>query len=224
MPGRNVPLVNEQIYHIFNRGVAKRSIFLTANYYRRALETIWFYQKDSLALSFSDFLSIPSNQKPLTNDRIEKLPNRIEIIAYCLMPNHLHILIKQLIANGISSFMSDFQNSFTKYFNIKNKRKGHLFEGKFKAVRIETDEQLIHTSRYIHLNPTTSSLVKDASLHAYPWSSLPEYLNEDSPQKCSKESMLAYFKNRKDYREFVYDQIDYQRSLRHKQHLFLDDY
>ena len=76
----------------------------------------------------------------------------MEIICYCLMPNHLHLLLRQLMDGGISKFMSNFANSYTRYFNTKSKRKGPVFEGKFKAKRIETDEQLLHLSRHIHLN------------------------------------------------------------------------
>lgn len=223
MPGRKTVFFNDQYYHIFNRGVEKRKIFLSAIDYKHALQTMWFYQKSELPVSLSKFHTIPSEQKALLIERINKLPNRVEITCYCLMPNHIHFLLKQNRENGISAFMSDFQNSFTRYFNKKNKRKGHLFEGQFNAVRIETDNQLLHTTRYIHLNPTTSYLVKETELITYPWSSLSEYVSDTIYQQCSKSIVLEQFKNKDDYRKFVYDQVDYQRTLKEIEHLLLEN-
>lgn len=94
------------------------------------------------------------------------------------MPNHFHLLLKQTKENGISKLVANFQNSYTRYFNLKNERVGPLFQGVFKALRVKTDEQLIHVSRYIHLNPYSSSVIKSfEELKRYPWSSVEEYLH-----------------------------------------------
>lgn len=223
MPGRKIAFFNDQYYHVFNRGVEKRKIFLTAIDYKHALQALWFYQKINLPISLSKFRTLPVGQQLEMTKNIAKLPNRIDIVCYCFMPNHVHLLLKQTLENGISGFMGDFQNSFTRYFNAKNKRKGHLFEGQFKAVRIESDNQLLHTSRYIHLNPTTSFLVKETQLSTYQWSSFPEYINENMIEQCGKTIVLEQFKTRDDYKKFVYDQIDYQRTLKEIEHLALED-
>ena len=76
----------------------------------------------------------------------------VEIIAYCFMPTHIHLILRQLKKDGISIFMGKILNSYTRYFNLKNKRKGPLWESKFKNVEVVTDEQLLHLTRYIHLN------------------------------------------------------------------------
>ena len=84
------------------------------------------------------------------------------------MPNHFHLLLKQTIDNGISHFLSKFTNSYTKYFNTKYNRVGPVFQGVFKSVHIESDEQLMHLSRYIHLNPVVSAVVEKQNLLSYP--------------------------------------------------------
>ena len=104
----------------------------------------------------------------------------VDIGAYCLMPNHFHILLQQLQDNGISTFVRKLLNSYTRYFNTKNERIGPLFQGQFKAVRVESDEQLLHLTRYIHLNPLVGYVVKD--LRNFEWSSYLDYIkNKLSP-------------------------------------------
>lgn len=95
---------------------------------------------------------------------MQSLPQHLEIISYCLMPNHFHLLVKQVIDHGIVKCLNNFSNSYTRYFNIRHDRVGPLFQGRFKAVRIETDEQLLQVSRYIHLNPVASSLIEETKV------------------------------------------------------------
>ncbi len=137
------------------------------------------------------------------------------------MPNHFHFLIRQLKENGISKFMSQISNSFTKYFNTKYNRVGPLFQGAFKAVLIESDEQLIHVSRYIHLNPIVSGLVKN--LEDYRWSSYLECI-KPIDTFCSTNEILGFFTpdERKRYKEFVEAQIDYGRKLEKIKHQLID--
>ena len=112
------------------------------------------------------------------------------------------------------------QNSYTKYFNLKRKQTGSIFQGHFKAVRVETDEQLVHLSRYIHLNPYSSFVVKSIEkLETYPWSSLPDYLGETKYSFLNKKPVLDFFKNNKAYQKFVFDQADYQKNLEKIKHL-----
>lgn len=107
--------------------------------------------------------------------------------------------------------MRKFVNSYTKYYNIKFKRVGPLLQGQFKAIRIETDEQLVHVSRYIHLNPLSSFLVED--LDDYEWSSYREYINNSKFGICRKEDVLNLFKVPEDFKKFVLDRADYAQSL-----------
>lgn len=150
MPRRYPVLANGDIYHIYNRGVEKRSIYLSDSDFKHFLETLEHYRTPNINKhSKKTVLKVGGNPNfPL-----------VEILSYCLMPNHFHLLLEQKSDNGISIFMSRVANSFTKYFNIKNERIGPLFQGTFKAVKISTDEQLVHISRYIHLNPLVSRIV-----------------------------------------------------------------
>lgn len=224
MPGRKVALVNNEIYHVINRGVASQPTFLTEKDYRRALNSFLYYQNQNLSLGYSHFI-VQSRERKAEILKQLKLRKKIlvEIITFCFMPNHFHCLLKQVVDNGISKFLSDFTNSYTRYFNTKSQRQGPLFQGKFKAVRIETDEQLLHTNRYIHLNPYTSYVVKTLKqLENYPYSSFPEYLGKTKANFCHKKLILNNFKTIKTYQEFVFNQADYQRRLEEIKHLILE--
>lgn len=221
MPLRKIPIAAGEIYHVFNRSVARQPIFLTINDFKRAIECIKFYLHGNLPLRFSHFNRLPVEQKDQIIKKIDDCPQIIEILSFCLMPNHVHFLLKSLTDNGIIKFMSNFQNSYAKYFNLKTNRNGTLFQPMFKAIRIETDEQLIHTSRYIHLNPLTSYIVKSIEdLEGYHWSSYPIYCNANSsPNFITKEPVLSFFKNISDFKKFNADQVDYQRKLDEIKHL-----
>lgn len=214
MPGRAVPLVNGEYYHIYNRGSDKRDIYIQPRDYNRFQKTIYYYQFLGPKLSFSKFAKSELNSfKP---DSEKKL---VEIICYCLMPNHFHFLVKQVKTNGISFFLSQLSNSYTKYFNTKYERVGALLQGTFKSVLIETDEQLIHVSRYIHLNPVVSRLTKE--LNSYKWSSYPEYIFGNS-LICSIDEILNFFPSPQKYQEFVDAQIEYGTSLEILKHRIID--
>lgn len=225
MPGRETPLITEEIYHIINRGVASMKIFLNDLHYRHAQETAFYYQNKTLEQRYSYFSRLPRSAK---SDVLLKLNQAkefyVEIIAYCLMPNHFHFLLKQTTDNGISNYMSKFTNSYTRYFNIKNKRIGPIFQGKFKSVRIETEQQLLHVSRYIHLNPYSSGIVKSINeLKKYFYSSLPEYLGLSRNEICQKDDILSYFKKPGSYEDFVVGQADYQRGISMIKNLMLEN-
>lgn len=211
MPARIIPLVNGQFYHIYNRGVEKRRIFENRRTYTRFLQAASYYQLKGPKPKFSNFIKY----KLFEPDPNEKI---VDIICYCLMPNHFHFLIKQLKEGGVSEFISKLINSYTKYYNIKFDRVGPLLQGQFKAVLIESDEQLIHVSRYIHLNPVSSFLVKKPE--DYEWSSYNEYLNGKGI--CAKNEILNFFKSAKDYKKFVDDQINYAQKLELIKHQLLD--
>jgi putative transposase len=138
------------------------------------------------------------------------------------MPNHFHLLLKQIGDSGISKFLSNFQNSYTRYFNVKHERDGSLFLDQFKAIRIESDEQLLHVSRYIHLNPYTGFVIKsEKELETYPWSSYTEYFL-DKPRIIEKDILLSFFDSKSSFKKFVFNQADYQKRLKEIQHLIFE--
>jgi len=214
MSRRLEPLITGEIYHLFNRSINREPIFKQKKNCQRALETFDFYRFLNFPLRLSYFLSSGFEKR---NELMEKLERKnksyLEIVAFCLMPNHYHLLVKQISQDGIKNFFSLFQNGYTKYFNTKHDRHGPVFQGEFKVVRVETEEQLIHLSRYIHLNPYSSYVVKSIEeLKTYPWSSLPAYLGERKQSFLKESLVLNLFENRKEYQKFVFDQADYQRE------------
>jgi len=224
MPSRPTPFVNQQMYHVFNRGIDGRTTFLIKQEYERMVNLINYYRHINRTVSYSRFLELASD---IENDLVEKFSNdlrTVDIFSFCLMPNHFHFLLKQIIEGGIQKYLGDLQNSYTRYFNIKNKRKGQLFLGQFKAVLVESEAQFLHVSRYIHLNPYSAKVVKDFDeLTAYPWSSLPEYLSNNKRGFCRKDEVLGSFQNDiEKYRQFLFDQKDYQRKLKSLDYLMLD--
>ena len=223
MPGREEPLVTGEIYHVINRGIASMPIFVDDHHYQHALETALYYQYKNRPSRYSYFSRLPQQAK---KDALSKLGKEcfVELICYCLMPNHFHFLLKQTIDNGISDFMMKFCDSYTRYFNTKNNRIGPILQGRFKSVRIEIEQQLLHVSRYIHLNPYSSGIVKTvADLKNYPYSSLPEYLGLTKNEICQKEIITGYFSKPGSYQEFVFEQADYQRELAMIKHLLLEN-
>lgn len=215
MPGRITPLVTGQFYHVYNRGSEKRDIFTQPRDYSRFSKTFSYYQFLGPKPSFSKFTKSDLNLfKPDTNQRL------VEVICYCLIPNHFHFLVRQLKEKGISQFFSQLSNSYTKYFNTKYTRVGALFQGAFKAILVETDEQLMHLSRYIHLNLVVSGLVRNIDL--YRWSSYLEYMNK-TKSSCSSKEILNFFSSIEAYREFVEDQIEYGTTLEILKHRTIDE-
>jgi len=182
-----------------------------------------FYRFTNLSVSLSRFLTWDKDrQEEVLNSSEGGKKIRVNILGFCLMPNHYHLLCRQEQGGGISKFVSQLQNSFTRYYNLKRQKKGYLFEGQFRAVRIEDDQQLLHVSRYIHLNPYTSFVVKTFDeLGNYPWSSLSEYLTARKGF-CQTEIVAAFFKNPASYKRFLADQADYQRNLEKIKHLVVE--
>ena len=213
MPSRIFPFANGYFYHIYNRGSEKRLIFGSKRDYQRFLKTIQYYQFLGPKPKFSHF----SQFQTFKLDPTKKI---VDIICYCLMPNHFHLLLKQLMDGGITEFVSKISNSYTKYYNTKYNRVGPLLQGEFKAVLVENDEQFIHLSRYIHLNPLVSLMVKD--LKDYERSSYLEYIGLRNGF-CSKQEILAFFKNPQQYEQFVLDQADYGERLEQIKHQVLEE-
>lgn len=223
MPYRKTVFTNNEIYHILNRGVAQAPIFLSSKEYLRFLSLTDFYRYANLPLSFSHYIRLPQEER---KKLMENLKNNnsllVEIFAYCLMPNHFHFLLRQLKEKGISTMLANLQNGYAKYFNLKHQRQGPLFQSMFKAVRIETDEQFLHVSRYIHLNPYSSYLVKIENLFSYSWSSFPEYLGKLPSSFINTKNILSLIRGKKEYNKLVFDQADYQQELDKIKHLSLE--
>ncbi|NQT28386.1 MAG: transposase [Candidatus Omnitrophica bacterium] len=219
MPGRLLPLVEGKVYHILSKSIAEFKIFRNNVEYERISNALKYYKIESTPLRFSLFLEI-KNKERFFEKHFVKERNIVKIIAYCFMPTHMHLILKQLKPNGISIFMSNVCNSYTRYFNVKTKRRGPLWESRFKNILVKTDEYLLHLTRYLHLNPATARLVKKPE--DWEFSSYNEFLGRANKEKklCSYSDLLKI--NPKDYRKFVNSRINYQRKLAKIKKLFLE--
>lgn len=149
MPSRNVRkyYIENGIYHVYNRGVDKRIIFVDGADYKFFLYILKSY---ILPLEEQKRLKMVKEGEVLKRGYFA---GKIEILAYALMPNHYHFLVRQTGKHDISEFMRSVMTTYVSYFNDKYDRGGHLFQGVYRAVLVENDDYLLHLSRYIHLNP-----------------------------------------------------------------------
>jgi putative transposase len=210
MQYRKYSLETGEVYHVMTKSIAGYEVFGNMKDRTRMLLTIKYYQEKEPGVRFSYFIQEKNDSGNQgidlqTKDRI------VDVIAYCLMPTHLHLILKQLKENGISIFMSKVLNSYTRYLNTKRGRKGPLWEGRFKNVLVEDDEQLLHLTRYIHLNPVTALLVE--APEDWEASSYREYVGLSAPEQnlCAYGDLLEIEPT--EYREFVMSRKDYQREL-----------
>lgn len=181
MPYRDPIFYSGGYYHVYSRGSEKRIIFLDKADKKRFLERLEEY-KDL---------------------------HYVKIIAYCLMPNHYHLLIQQNSDEPISKFISRLNLAYAMYFNKRYERVGPLFQGRFKAKHVGTDEYLLHLSRYIHLNPLTH--LDERGLKNYHWSSLKNYLSDAKDGFVDTESIASYFNSKNwkaDYNKFIKTEAD----------------
>lgn len=222
MPRRFNVLARDNYYHVFNRSIHKIPIFTSKKDCIRVINSMRYYRFENPPMRFSYFIAYGEDKQKEMMSILEKSNVLVEFNSFCLMPNHFHFLLRQKAENGISIFMSRFQNSFTRFRNTKYDSDGTSFKGQFKAVLMEDDEQLLHVHRYIHLNPYTSYVVKTLQdLEKYPYSSLPEYI-KTKEGFCVKDIILSRFSSIEKYKRFIFDQADYQRKLDKIKHLIFE--
>lgn len=195
----NSPLETGCYYHLYNRGVEKRNIFLSHSDYLRFLEAIAFYQKTPTPMKLSDFRRGKAKFK-----KTEAQTDLVRIFCYCLMPNHFHLSIQQLQEKGVTIFLKRLLDSYTRYFNTKYERVGTLFQGSSKAKLVENDEYLLQLSKYIHRNPFP---LDKWGAKTYPYSSYNYYLTRKPRSSfCEADFILSYFSKsnpKLGYQEFV---------------------
>ena len=216
---RKIVFAEWEYYHIYNRGVDKRIIFLD----------------NEDRLRFHRLLHIANSTKPVVYKLIQRLPlDKVEIGekivaigAYVLMDNHFHILMKEISAGGISLFMEKLTTSYSKYFNKKHSRHGHLFQGTFKAEHVDTDEYLKYLYSYIHLNPVKlidstwkEKGIKNLSkakqyLEQYRYSSYEDYamgMREESAILTPSE-FPDYFEKAHEFNDFINDWLELKKEM-----------
>ncbi|MEK7575614.1 MAG: transposase [Patescibacteria group bacterium] len=202
-------LVTGEIYHILNKGTENRIIFQNKRDYERFLLTI--FECNDINLS-SENRHRRCKNKDFNKNKTQPLA---EILCFCLMPNHFHIVARQLVDNGISKFMQRLGNSYTKYFNIKNNRKGSLFMARYKNVHVNNDSQVKHLIAYVHANPLDLSMpewrlgkIRDFEkardfLENYNWSSYVFYSRGEASdlvsQILNKGALNDFYSEKEDY-------------------------
>jgi REP-associated tyrosine transposase len=174
-------------FHIYNRGNAKQEIFFDDTDYR-------FFLLRLMQNVYPDRHSLPRRARPLPL-------GSFSVVLYCLMPNHFHLVLKQNGTVSTGTLMTRICTSYSKYFNVKHQRVGHLFQDQFKQKHITDNRYLKNLSAYIHNNPCEAGLVRNAI--AYQWSSCREYAEGGQNGWCEKDIVLEQFSNPGDYVNFV---------------------
>ena len=217
-------------YHLYNRGVEKRKIFMDEQDYRVFLSYLKDYLLPKDSLKLQSILADPltkwkEKEKAVKLLRLNNFSKNLKLLAFCLMPNHFHFLCKQKEINTIDNFTNSFFTRYSMYFNKKYKRVGKLFQGVYKAVKVTTDEQLLHLSRYIHLNPFS---LKGDALQGEKYTSYPFYLGKSEAEWVKPKDILAYFsetskdKQHLSYKSFIEDKTLNATSFEHLTSLTLD--
>lgn len=200
-------------YHVYNRGVDKRIIF----------------QDDADRVRFLNGLALFNDHGRRKNYSIKLIktarvgdPPCVEVVAYCLMPNHFHLMLRQRVCGGVSEFMGRLGNGYTKYFNKRHERSGRLFESAYKAKRVETTGYAEHLTRYIHLNPLELDAIWTSgqrtwqetsdALSDYKWSSYRHFIGMECSLFVRNETVMKGFKNADGYQRFIRGHIATDRS------------
>lgn len=208
---RPITFSTGEFYHVYNRGTEKRKIFLSRYDYKRFIALLYLSNS-------TNSVRIEIGKKSLDElFHIDRDQTLVDIGAYCLMPNHFHILIHEKVENGLSHFMQKLTTAYTMYFNKKNERSGNLFQGVFKAEHANKDEYLKYLFAYIHLNPVKlieskwkETGIKDQSkakkfLENYLYSSYLECTGKSRKEKkiLTPEAFPSYFENTNEFQKMV---------------------
>ena len=185
---RKVPFVNGEFYHVYNRGVDKRDIFSNQYDLDRFFQSM---NEFNVVEPIGSIFELAYKKKTLWN-LVPKGKKLVDIICYCLNPNHYHFILTPLIEHGIEKFMHKIGIGHTNYFNEKYKRSGALFQGTYKAIHIDSNEYLLHLSAYVNLNNQIHQLGN--LVPKLVKSSWEEYTGNNSMQDfCKKDMILGQF-------------------------------
>ncbi len=203
---RQPVFVENEVYHIFNRGVDKRTVFMDDRDYLRFLHQLYELNDENAVMNVNYYFNpktMAVDSRPVTK-ALKPRKRLVDILVFTLMPNHYHFMLRQKAENGIPKFMQKLGTGYTMYFNKKNNRTGSLFQGRFKAVHITGNEHLIFLPHYIHTNPLRLNYGGSTSidfLKRYRWSSFLDYINIDNfPDVTERQYLLEMFGGESTYR------------------------
>lgn len=210
-------LIFMEIYHVLSRGVDGRKIFLeTQDYFRFIHDLFEFNDQDRVNTTFRLFRN--KNDIGCRTVQQKRKPRKmlVDILAFSLMPNHYHLMLIPRTENGVPKFMKKLNMGFVKYFNHKYKRRGTLFEGRYKSVLVKEHAHFVHLPYYIHLNPLDlmapewrerklNNYKKAIEfLNSYRWSSHLDYLGKKNfPSVTRRELLLKFFDGKKGYERSI---------------------
>lgn len=201
---RAMKFISGEIYHICNKSIASYEIFRNQNNSKRFLDACAYYNS-TRKISFSMY--IRKEKIFYYSNLIQQTNPQFRILAFCIMPDHYHLLLRLESSPNVSEYLGRIENSYSRYYNVQNNRKGPLWQSTFRATHIANNEQLIHVIRYIHLNPVTAGYVTNPRYWSF--SSHHYYLDQevlDSLRVVSIKSTTAY-------ERFILNNIDYQKKL-----------
>ncbi|HNS32359.1 MAG TPA: transposase [bacterium] len=207
---RKTTTENGRIYHVLSRSISNYVVFRSKSDYQRMKTALLFFMQRR-SMSFSKYMLYKDSNYRMPEGIIKNSQEEgsVDIIAYCIMPTHIHILLSQRSDNGISNYMNRILNSYTKHFNASHRRRGPLWEGRFKKVLLEKEKDILNMTRYIHLNPVLSFMVDKAEKWDY--SSYGEYTGKEKGEVfCSLSSLKT---NPATYRKFVDNNGCFQKAL-----------
>lgn len=213
---RKIKFVNGEFYHIYNRGVDKRTIF------EKGFDFARFIQCMDEFNSTKPIGSIFENSFRQINKLSVPVAKLVDVVCFCLNKNHFHMILRQKVKNGISKFMGKVGNGFAQHFNFKNKRSGALFEGRFKAKHINSNDYLLHLSAYVNLNNRVHK-IEEFDKFKSSWS---EYISNEKGICSSKGIILEQFNGKKDYTFFakssLEDILERKRMFKEIENLLLE--
>lgn len=206
---RNSPPAPGEYYHVYNRGVLKRDIFLDTRDYVRFLFLLLFHQSSTMTFSnlgreVSHF--VRHRMFNISNHDIKQIneTKKAQLVAFTLMPNHFHLILQEQDGTGIPKYLQRLGNGYTKYFNTKYGQSGHLFQGPYQLVHISDNDQLLYASAYLHRNCAELKRWNNRE-HTYPWSSYADFIANNNHWKglLEPEIIIEQFSNGKDYQRWV---------------------
>lgn len=222
--------VENEIYHIYNRGVEKRNIFIENKDYFRFIHDLFEFNDENPILNMSYYFNTKAMEVEPQYLKKGRKPRKllVEILAFCLMPNHYHLILRQRVENGIVKFMQKLGTGYTMYFNKRNERVGGLFQGRYKAVLIKDEAHFIHLPFYIHTNPLDLIYRGSTSidLENYRWSSYLDYIGKKNfPSVTSREFLLEFFEGEKEYKKATRQWIkEKEENLEKIRDVIIEDY
>jgi putative transposase len=204
---RKIKFANNEYYHVYNRGVDKRKIFMDENDFHRFYLSLDLLndERDGLMEEWSNYKR--SRPRAQVSEFMKKIGSRkklVDILAYSLNLNHYHILMRQKRESGIERFMHKIGTSYTNYFNKRYDRTGALFQGRFKSAHIKSNDKLLYLSVYVNCNIEVHG---HGNASGYKWCSFPSYLGKKSGDIVKKELVMKQFRNVNEYRDFSRDNV-----------------